>query len=1059
MPNPGKITEIIDDVARKQISDLKTLLADLDKQFIDTAASAAKLNSVVGSAKTTGDLGKAQQAQANAIDKVTAAQERARLAEIRLQQAREKAFDDYEKRLAQQQVLSDKAAAKEEARLARLQANADKAAANAQKIEERRQASEARTEQQRVRNEAAAAARAARDQARADQQARPYVQLTQRLREAEAAAADIGATLGAGSTQFTQAAAGVQALRTQVDAIEQPIGRFQRNVGNYASQAFGIIRQIAYILPGIGIAGIFGLITNGIVSFYQALSTGESIQTTFNTLIRKTNDLYAEQIGQVKLLVAEVEDQNTTGLRRQEILEQLVKLSPQYFGGLKTEKDIVDKLPAAYDKYNAALLLTSRIQAASTLIGEKYKDVLKLQQDIIEGNDTANEDRAGGFAALRELSVSLDQLAQPGKERQIKKLQDQIGLLSKGILDDNKKLQQNGGDIAGTGIALQERLANADLEIQKIKLQTQIDAQNSIAANDQKTYDVRFKALQTSASDQTQAVKLNQKQQLNDVTVTSDARKVIEAKSSADILKINQDLADKQRDLRDKASKQDLANFNQDLELEKKKSKNVADDPNKTYDTRLDALTDYLSASKELIDRNEQEQLKDAGDNTKSIYNVQVKAANDRLQVENEVNASIVQINKEANTKLIQLLKAGAKEQEDIEKETIAKYRDLEGDRLLVIEQNKADALSGLADQYKQGLISQESYENQRTDIERQSSQDSIKQQIITTQAIIDLQKGLLVFGIGSGKDLAKSEQELTKQKIALSKQETDAKLQDAQKVKEARTQQHDLELQLANDVAEFVKTAVDAGYQNRINQLKDESDAVDKNTQQQLDAVSRSVGSEKQKADQTALINAKAQQQKDVIAQKERKIQHDQAVFDKAFNIAKALESVALSEVKALDYLTNPLTAPLYPAIAALIGAIGAVNVATIIAQPIPAFKDGVRDKKTAGLGIWGEAGIELGVMPDGTAMLSPDKATLDYMPKGMNIFSHKELMRMVSKPDLPVYAGGREVDVQSLIAESKRSTSRLETAFTQREKVSGFSVNSTRRARWESYKKRNLN
>jgi hypothetical protein len=52
------------------------------------------------------------------------------------------------------------------------------------------------------------------------------------------------------------------------------MGNNQRNVGNYASgfqKAFGFLRQAAYIIPGIGVAGIFNLIFEGVTKVNHGL--------------------------------------------------------------------------------------------------------------------------------------------------------------------------------------------------------------------------------------------------------------------------------------------------------------------------------------------------------------------------------------------------------------------------------------------------------------------------------------------------------------------------------------------------------------------------------------------------------------------------------------------------------------------------------------------------------------------------------------------------------------------------------------------------------------------
>lgn len=838
-----------------------------------------------------------------------------------------------------------------------------------------------------------AQARAVAQQQKATQQTNKltgeYQKLLTAYNQATLAARNAGATFGVNSIQFAVTSQQVQGLRGQLDAIDQPLGNFQRNVGNYASgigqaftRAYSGIRTLANILPGVGISGLFLLAFQGLKYISEQLGLFEdkiSLVTlnlkNLNDVNKTASDEYGKQSTALKILYQAATDVNNNMHDRVLAARELQKEFPDTFKNIQIETILNGNASKSYQQLTQDILDNAKARAAEGKIAELAGQIQEREFQKQKILSAAGEQRARVVAPVNAQILGAGGVSGTAGSQGV----------AISVQDQQKKIGQIAGD------ALREQ----DDQIRILKGQQDFlvkyaGGNNAIA-----------KAISTNNTPK-------------DPKAKDDRKQILE----------------------------------QQLKDQKLTEDQILNDSKSTLEERQNAINAFEVESYIIINKGENDKVLTTIEASNHVKAVEIDASKDR-----------VKIVKDAQDALLRALVQGGKQQDDLLKQQIADYRDLESQRLQIIEQNSSDALSGIADQYSKGLITQKEYERQKTEIERQSAEDTINQQIITEQAIVDLQKSLLIFGIGNARDLGKAEQDLAKLKIKASKDATAQQLADAKTVADARKYQHDLELELANSVLEFTKTAIDGGFQKRLDTLKQESDAIDKNTQQQLDAVGRSVGSEKQKADQTALINAKAQQQKDVIAQKERKIQHDQAVFDKAFNIAKALESVALSEVKALDYLTNPLTAPLYPAIAALIGAIGAVNVATIIAQPIPAFKDGVRDKKTAGLGIWGEAGIELGVMPDGTAMLSPDKATLGYMPKGMNIFSHKELMRMVSKPDLPVYAGGHEVDVQSLIAESKRSTSRLETAFTQREKVSGFSVNSTRRARWESYKKRNLN
>jgi hypothetical protein len=72
--------------------------------------------------------------------------------------------------------------------------------------------------------------------------------------------------------------------------LDSGLGNMQRNVGNYGSalsKVWGGIRQIAYILPGLGIAGIFNLAGEAIMFVAEKLDI-------FNSKVSKSQEIFKE---------------------------------------------------------------------------------------------------------------------------------------------------------------------------------------------------------------------------------------------------------------------------------------------------------------------------------------------------------------------------------------------------------------------------------------------------------------------------------------------------------------------------------------------------------------------------------------------------------------------------------------------------------------------------------------------------------------------------------------------------------------------------------------------
>lgn len=103
------------------------------------------------------------------------------------------------------------------------------------------------------------------------------------------------------------------------------------------------------------------------------------------------------------------------------------------------------------------------------------------------------------------------------------------------------------------------------------------------------------------------------------------------------------------------------------------------------------------------------------------------------------------------------------------------------------------------------------------------------------------------------------------------------------------------------------------------------------------------------------------------------------QAKWDKANSIAQATISTALAIMNALQ--TQPFWLGI--AMAAIAGAMGAVQIATIAATPIPAYAKGT-DYHKGGPAIVGDGGRKEVVLFNGNAWLTPDKPTLVDIPAG---------------------------------------------------------------------------
>src|SRR5690606_23798268 len=139
----------------------------------------------------------------------------------------------------------------------------------------------------------------------------------------------------------------------------------------------------------------------------------------------------------------------------------------------------------------------------------------------------------------------------------------------------------------------------------------------------------------------------------------------------------------------------------------------------------------------------------------------------------------------------------------------------------------------------------------------------------------------------------------------------------------------------------------------------------------------------------------------KDAIERRQRHLDMDRARFEKAAGIAKIIIDTATAVTQALPNI--PLSI--------LVGALGAAQLATAIATPIPKYEVGT-GYSAEGLAWVGEKGRELLIDPSGNISLTPDNPTLTYLSGGTKVINNQTLERMIIQDQLESIGRGGSKD-----------------------------------------------
>lgn len=397
-------------------------------------------------------------------------------------------------------------------------------------------------------------------------------------------------------------------------------------------------------------------------------------------------------------------------------------------------------------------------------------------------------------------------------------------------------------------------------------------------------------------------------------------------------------------------------------------------------------------------------------------YDLKLKLLNLQEEAEKEAairrNEDIVTIDEKFAKKRLELDEKYASEKnKNLEEEYAA--------RTILVNTAMAGELDALAEKYKDGLINAEKYEKEKAAISRKYMLQQLKDALELAKVMADM-PGL------SDEDRLKMKRKVAETEIALSNAVRDAEVSDAEDAGKERKKwlgelgssldsMNDLARDalgetagifeglskmfkdlgddgklgfetLANaciDMIGGINSIVQNSFSKRIESIEAEQDANDEAYEKDVEriesladkgAITEEEAEARKRAakDMTDIKNAELEKKKQALAQK-------QARWDKATSIAQAGIATALAITKALPNFI----------LAALVGVMGAVQIATIAATPIPSYAEGTKGgSHPGGKALVGDAGKHEVVMYNGLAWITPDTPLLVDLPRGAKVF-----------------------------------------------------------------------
>lgn len=361
-----------------------------------------------------------------------------------------------------------------------------------------------------------------------------------------------------------------------------------------------------------------------------------------------------------------------------------------------------------------------------------------------------------------------------------------------------------------------------------------------------------------------------------------------------------------------------------------------------------------MSVRLDILDKQKEEEMKAAESNGADVSLIEKKYINEKRKIYEEYAADYVD----------EISKSAAAEQ-------------------VVRNAQYNSDLKELEKLHAKKLISDEEYEKKKADITERYSIDTAK------AAVDSLEEQISVENL-SQDDREKLAEQLQKAKADLANAEADAEIAAIKRVQDEEEDSYKKRMKnaqrwmdVASDAIGAIGNLMSTLYERDIDNIEKEQEANEEAYNadvERIEALAESGAISEEEAEvRKRAAEAETSRKNEELEKKKVQLQQKQAKWQKGVDIAQAGIATALAITRALPNLV----------LAAIVGAMGAVQIATIAATPIPAYKEGTKNGgHIGGLAIVGDGGKHEVVVYGGKSWVTPDVPTVVDLPKGAEVF-----------------------------------------------------------------------
>lgn len=496
-----------------------------------------------------------------------------------------------------------------------------------------------------------------------------------------------------------------------------------------------------------------------------------------------------------------------------------------------------------------------------------------------------------------------------------------------------------------------------EIEIYRTGLQTKSKLFEDIAANEERSYSSRITATRQFNKIQEQLINEEARKQRLTPGQTPTELRAIEATRRAAIIEVRRNTAkqvaqfEKEQEERERKAYLDMAKTR--LEDTIKAQDAIADNETKGYGERLDAAYRAFEARRGIARVEYEEAIKNKKLTHEELLALETKYASDLNGLMTDYLSKQFELQKFNQEEFTRFMEAESQKRSDI------------------ISRESDGAISALNNQFRDRFISITKYNTERERLEKEANQRMLQEEVNLATARVLVTKAGTKERIAAEAELARKAKEFGDAVL-----ETD---------KDIAAKTVEVWKQAAAQAFQAFENAILGAYTRRANAIQDEIDLLEKKKQKDIEVANATIQNEQDRAAAMIVIEARANAQREQLEIKQRRNEYERAKTERALTIGKIIAETALAVIKVLAAYPGPAGYGL----AAATGALGAAQLAAVLATPLPKFKHGVTESKYEGLAIVGDGGkSEMHVRKDGSISITDDKPQLTWVDRGDTIY-----------------------------------------------------------------------